>query len=572
MAPLRQSPTIRALRMVFAAAPGAAALPVLANVGLALLGPAIALTTMRLTDAIVARAPAAAARWVAVELALVVVSTVLGRLRTDARALVRGRVELEARLAIAGKAAALDLAQLEDTATRDRLEAACAAAGNRPLSLVAELLTVLQSVLSLGVYALVLARFNAWALLLLLAAAPGVAAELWSSRVAFRDEAQRLRERRRLGYFLDLLFSETHAAENRNLGLGRLLVDRARALGDKLTRAERSTSRRFLLVVIVGQIVPPIVLNGCYLGIALATVRGSMTLGGLMLYGLSINAAQRLSQTLLYSGRTALESWPHVRALFDFLDLAPARPVVDARAPVRLRSIEPGLCLENVGFRYPGAEAWAVRHVSLRIRPGDFVAIIGGNGCGKTTLFKILTGLYTPTEGRVTLDGLDLAEHDPEQLRRRFAVVFQEFARYGLTVRDNIAVALPDDDPAPLDEALRQSGADEVVARLPAGLATELLPGVDDGTGLSGGQWQRIALARGLARASADHLVLDEPTAALDVDAELKLLSHLRTTRKTVILVTHRLSTLQPSDTVVLLERGRQVPLDRYGARIFANA
>ena len=292
-----------------------------------------------------------------------------------------------------------------------------------------------------------------------------------------------------------------------------------------------------------------------------------MTVGVLMLYGVSLNSAQRLSQTLLTLGRRAVGSWQEAHELFAFLDtpprLLPAAPGHAERGRAS-RSAE-GLRLENISFRYPGTDAWAIRNLDIRIAPGEFVAVTGGNGSGKSTLLKLVTGLYSPTEGTIRLDGVDLASMDAPQARSRFAIVFQDFARYGLTVRENVVMGQPnfDADGAAVDAALRASCADDMVARLPDGMETELLPGLENGVDLSGGQWQRIALARGMVRDNADFLVLDEPTAALDAEAERRVFEHLRQLRGQmgVILVTHRLSVLDAADQVIELRHGQ--PLAR---------
>jgi ATP-binding cassette, subfamily B, bacterial len=557
---------LRCVKLVFFAAPRLTSLLVFTTMAAAILSPGIAYTAMRLTEAIVARSPGPALSWTLCELLLAASVTLLGRLRTDSRWLLRGRVDLETRIQIDAKAAALDLAAFEDAASRDAMEAARGAGDGRPLELVSELLTLTQSVVSLTIYAFMLAHFNAWTLLLLLAALPGAAAELWSSRVENRGQFRRRRDQRRLRYFQDLLFSERHATENNFLEIGPPLLARTRGLSETVFREERASWRRTAPVVLLCHGVPPLILNGCYLFMALATIRGAMTLGTLMLFSMSLNSAQRLSQQLLLSGRSVLENWRHMDALVAYLDLPAGQGPNLPKVPSRPASPERGLCFEKVSFRYPGSEPWAIRHLDLKIRPGDFVAVIGGNGCGKTTLLKLMTGLCRPTEGRITLDGVDLGDLDPSETKRRFAVVFQDFARYGLTVRENVSIGLPMGAtdmraPAPLGEALHASGATEMVARLPGGLDTELISGLGQGVGLSGGEWQKVALARALAREWADFVVLDEPTAALDIESERRVFAHLRNVHptKTIILITHRLSTLHDTDQVVVLERGRRV-------------
>jgi ATP-binding cassette, subfamily B, bacterial len=191
------------------------------------------------------------------------------------------------------------------------------------------------------------------------------------------------------------------------------------------------------------------------------------------------------------------------------------------------------------------------------------VAVIGGNGDGKTTLVKLLAGLLAPTEGTITLDGRDLRDWEPSELKRHFAIVFQGFARYSMSLRDNVAIGAHLDDAKlrAITSALADSGAGVVASELPRGIETELIPGIAGGTGLSGGQWQRVAVARGIVRSPASYLVLDEPTSALDAVAEESFMERLRAGQgsKAIILITHRSSLLRPTDKVVHLEHGRLV-------------
>lgn len=560
------APLVRTFALVFQGHRGFAIAWIAAALGHGALSPLLAYTAKRVVDAIVAGSIAGIVRWVLWELAIAGACTALMRLAMDARMLLRNRVRLETRLQITEKIAELPLVQLEEPGVQDQIDTARNVADTRPLGLVNEILTATRSALGLVIYAGLLFSFSPWAVLFLLAVIPGAVAELWRARIAARGHPDRIQDLRRLRTFQDTLFSDSAAAENRLYGVTPVLLDRSRALGRRLSADARAEWKRTLLVSIACQLLPTLTVNVTYLLMAVATVRGQLTVGELTLYGISLTGAQRFSQTVLLSGRSALEGWHHVRTLFALLALAPhiepARfPRLGAGECARPREAAPAvLRLENVSFRYPGSDAWAIRNLDLEIAQGDFVALVGGNGDGKTTLLKLMAGLLTPTEGSVTLDGRDLASWDPAERNRRFGVVFQGSARYGLTLRDNVELGRADTGAGhALASALRASCADDVVAQLARGVDTELVPSLPDGTGLSGGQWQRIALARCFVRDDADYLLLDEPTSALDAVVEQRVIAHLRSLppSKAVVLITHRSSLLRPTDKIVLLERGR---------------
>jgi ATP-binding cassette subfamily B protein len=249
--------------------------------------------------------------------------------------------------------------------------------------------------------------------------------------------------------------------------------------------------------------------------------------------------------------------------LFDFLDSrpssAPSRPPAETVAAQGA----PGLAFDRVSFRYPGKADWAIRDVSLVIPRGTSLALVGDNGAGKTTLVKLLTGLYEPTEGRVLLDGREIASWDESTLRSRLGVVFQDFNQYQLSARDNVGLGSVDhlDDDERIARASEEGGAAEVIAALPHGLQTSLGHWFKDGMELSGGQWQKIALARAFMRQEADILVLDEPTASLDADSEHHVFERFRALARgrTTIVISHRFPTVRMADRIVVLNHGRIV-------------
>jgi ATP-binding cassette subfamily B protein len=255
--------------------------------------------------------------------------------------------------------------------------------------------------------------------------------------------------------------------------------------------------------------------------------------------------------------------------LFDYLSIEVKSDSIIGPPRYPATAGEAGIRFEDVGFRYPdvgtenghASEKWALRHIDLFVPRGQSVALVGANGAGKTTLIKLLTRLYEPTEGRVLIDGIDLREWDIDKLRARVAVIFQDFNEYQFDVRDNVGVgSLPHLTEEPrIARAAERGGADEVVAGLSDGLGTKLGKWAHDGVELSGGQWQKIALARAFMREEADILVLDEPTAALDAEAEHAIFERFRTLAagRTTFLISHRFSTVRMADRILVLEGGR---------------
>jgi ATP-binding cassette subfamily B protein len=250
--------------------------------------------------------------------------------------------------------------------------------------------------------------------------------------------------------------------------------------------------------------------------------------------------------------------------LFAYLDAdigGEATPRAPAPRDVRPAAGERGIRLVDVSFRYPGAEKWVLRNVSLFIPEGQSIAIVGHNGAGKTTLIKLLTRLYDPTDGHIFLDGKDLVDWDRDELLRRYGVVFQDFNQYELTFRENVGVGSVEhieDDPR-IRKATTQGGAEPLLSGYETGLDTQLGRWFDDGVDLSGGQWQKIALSRGFMREDADILVLDEPTSALDAEAEHAVFERFQelTQDRTTIIISHRFPTVRMADRILVIEDAR---------------
>jgi ATP-binding cassette subfamily B protein len=340
--------------------------------------------------------------------------------------------------------------------------------------------------------------------------------------------------------------------------LGPRLLGRYREIFHRLYAEDRNlTLRRAFWGYVLG-ILSTGAFYGAYVWIAIEAVRGGISLGEMTLYLLLFRQGQSAVASSLNTIGGMYEDNLYLSNLYEFLE-QPAPP------PSGTATSGPdpgdGLRFEDVTFRYPGAERPAVEDVSLHLRPGEKLALVGENGSGKTTLIKLLTRLYTPQAGRVLLDGRDLREWDEAALRRRIGVIFQDFVRYQLLVGENIGAGDERhfDDEARWREAAEKGMAAPFIAEMASGYRTQLGRWFKDGRELSSGQWQKIALARAFMRTDADLLVLDEPTAAMDAEAEARIFDRFRalTGRQMAILISHRFSTVRMADQIAVLANGR---------------
>jgi ATP-binding cassette subfamily B protein len=567
-----------AVHMVWQASPRLTVAMGAMTLGAALVPPATAWAGKRIVDAVVLHATGPTLAWVAVEFALVALQTLLARGLALVSTILGLRLGLDVNVAILVKATELRLPAFEDSELYDKMTRARREASTRPLQLVRESFSLAQSAIMLVGYAALLARFSVWIVLVLLAATvPATIAEMRASKLTFQMKNRRSQEWRRMTYLEHVLANDEHAKEVKLFALGPPLLARYRAFAEQLYGDDRRVAVRRTLGQLLS-LLATIAFYGAYLLMALEAAHGRITIGNLTLYVVSFRQGQQAFQAVLGSIGGIYEQNLYMANLIEFLEepggssrdsTAPRVPALAAEAA---RRVDPatsaaeagsGIVFDHVSFRYPGKSEWAVRDLSLTIARGASVALVGENGAGKTTIVKLLTGLYEPTEGRVLLDGKDLREWDETDLRARFGVVFQDFNQYQLTARDNVGLG---DAPHVADDtrvqrAAEEGGAAEVIAALPRGLDTALGSWFRDGTELSGGQWQKVALSRAFMRQEADILVLDEPTAALDAKAEhyvferFRALAHGRTT----IVISHRFPTVRMADRIVVLEHGRVV-------------
>jgi ATP-binding cassette, subfamily B, bacterial len=542
--------------------------------------PAIAWAGKGIVDSVVAGSRDATIRWVAVELGLVVLQATLTRGLMLTRSVLGSRLGTDVNVAILERSIGLELRHFEDPEFYDKLTRARREASSRPVSLVTESFSLVQNLLTLVGYGALLLAFSPWAVLVLLAATvPATIAEMRYSKTAFRLRNWRSPESRRLMYLEYVLANDEHAKEVKLFGLGPLFLGRYKELAERFHHEDSRLATRRSIVTHLLSLVATFTFYGAYASMAVLAAVGRLTLGNMTMYVLAFRNGQQAFQSILSGIGSIYEHNLYMSNLFAYLDdtqspapSLPASPSAAASAPAAAAAAtaaaaasaptpESGIRLAGVSFRYPGKDDWVLREIDLFIPRGQSIAIVGANGAGKTTLVKLVTRLYRPTEGRVLLDGKDLGDWDERELRARFGVVFQDFNQYQLKLRENVGVGSVEhlDDEPRIARAVTRGGAEAVVSALASGIETPLGRWFQDGVELSGGQWQKLALARAFMREQADILVLDEPTASLDAEAEAAVFSRFRELAegRTTIIISHRFPTVRMADRILVLESGK---------------
>jgi len=458
-------------------------------------------------------------------------------------------------------AATLDLAQYEDPETYDHLERARRQTVGR-IGLIALLLSTAQDLVTLASLAGVLLVQLPWLLLLLvIAVLPSFVGETHYAALGYSLLFSWTPERRLLDYLRYVGASDEMAKEVKLFGLSDFLVGRYAKLSDEFYQANKRLAVKRNVVSTLFVTVGTLGYYGAYAVTIYLTVAGRFTIGALTFLAGSFRQSRDLIQRILLSLSQVFEQSLYLSDLFSFFDVQPrvtSRP--GARAvPVPIRT---GFEFHDVGFRYPGSDRWAVRHLTFTFEPGERIALVGENGAGKTTLVKLLARLYDPDEGHILLDGVDLREYDLGSLRRNIGVIFQDFVRYDFVFKENIGVSQVEalDDQVRVHEAARRSLADSVASRLAKGYDQMLGRRFDGGVELSGGEWQKVALGRAYMR-DAQVLILDEPTASLDARAEYEAFLRFAelTKGRMAVLISHRFSTVRMADRILVLRGGELV-------------
>ena len=505
--------------------------------------------------------------YLALELGIVLTGEILARASSLVESLLGDLFSNAMSVRLMEHAAKLDLAQFEDPEFYDHLERARRQTVGR-IALLTLLLSMSQDALTLLTLAGALIAYSPWLLLLLaIAVIPSFLGETHFASLGYSLLFRWTPERRQLDYLRYVGASDKTAKEVQMFGLAPWITERYATLSQRFYEENRDLSIRRGMVSALLSILGTIGYYAAYVVILLHAVHGDITIGMLTFLAASFARGRDVIQSILLSASNVYEQALYLRDLFVFLGM---RPTIESPPNARPapKKVQSGFVFENVGFQYPGSERWAVRNVDMALKPGERVALVGENGAGKTTLTKLMARLYDPTEGRITLDGVDLKDYDLVSLRHAIGVIFQDFVRYDMRFDENIGVGEIESVRADLDKnngtpqsisaAAENSLAASLLPRFTKGYQQMLGRRFDDGVDLSGGEWQKIALARAYIR-DAQVLILDEPTAALDARAEYEVFLRFSelVAGRMAVLISHRFSTVRMADRIIVLRHGK---------------
>jgi ATP-binding cassette subfamily B protein len=512
--------------------------------------------------------------YVAAEFGLLFLRTLLNSLQGLSNNVLRSMLARHVNTLIIEKAIGLDLQYYEDPVFYDSMQNARMRSDSSALAIVTAISQVAQQLITLVSLVILLVGFSPWlAVVVILAAIPNFLSNSRFAEMSFRALTRRAPEARLLRYIETLLTSNESIKEVKLFGLGEALKNRYLKLSTQFLEEDRVIARKNTFASLAWGMLSNLAYYASYIWVIIRTIAQAVTLGDMTMFLSVFRQSQTAVQQLLRNFSSLYENNLYLDNLIDFLQVEPALVSVEdgiiAPAP-----IEKGIRFENVSFRYPGSEKMVLKNINLFIEAGESIALVGLNGAGKTTLIKLLTRLYDPTEGRITIDGIDLREIDLKSLHQRFGVIFQDYVCYQFSVRENIGFGQIEDldDHSRIEEAANKGGADEVVAELADGYDTVLGRRWNRGHELSGGQWQKIALSRAFMR-KAEVLILDEPTSALDAEAEYQIFLRFRELMegRIAVLISHRFSTVRMADRIVVLSEGCIVELGSHQELIALN-
>lgn len=498
---------------------------------------------------------------VGTELALTIISDLLNRCINLFDSLLGDLVANKTSVDLVHHAAKLDLYQFENPVFYDKLERARRQTSGRTV-LLSQTLAQMQDIVTLLSLGAGLIVFNPWLILILIIAViPSFLGETHFNERTYSLTRSWTPERRELDYLRYLGSSAETAKEVKVFGLENYLSKRFKELSEEYFLANRkiaiSRAGWGYLLSAIGTLA----YYAAYLFVLMQTLAGLITIGTMTFLSGAFQRMHGMLQAIMSRFSGIAENALYLKDLFDFFEIEPTI-LANENGKSIPRPIKRGITFENVSFKYPDSDFWAIKDLSFNLNPGEKLALVGENGAGKTTLVKLLACLYKPTEGRILIDGIDILDYQLADLRANIGIIFQDYIRYEMTVSDNIAVGDIEniDDKAAIATASEMSMASEVIAQLPHGFDQVLGKRFKEGTELSGGQWQKIALARAYMR-DAQLIVLDEPTSALDARAEHKVFQRFSELihGKMAVLISHRFSTVRMADRILFLEKGRLI-------------
>lgn len=470
-------------------------------------------------------------------------------------------------------AATLDLDQFEDSIFYDKLERARQQTVGRTV-LLSQVMSQIQDLITIAFLAAGLMAFNPWLILLLLVAIiPAFLGESYFNDKSYALTRQRTPERRELDYFRFLGASDETAKEVKMFNLSGFIISRFQQLSERFYTDNKQLSIRRSVWGTFFAVLGSIGYYAAYVIIILRTINGSVTIGELTFLAGSFRQLRTLMEGILTRFTAVSQGSVYLSDFFEFFEIK--SKINQASKPIPFPNpIVQGFTFEDVGFRYAHSERWANRHLNFTLHPGEKLALVGENGSGKSTLVKLLCRLYDPTEGRILLDGTDLREYDINELRMQVGVIFQDYLRYQMTFAQNIAVGNINEQQNRnlIVDAAQQSLADALAEKLPGQYDQMLGKRFSEGVELSGGEWQKVALARAYMKDS-QLLILDEPTAALDARAEYEVFQRFAelTKGKSAVLISHRFSTVRMADRILVLDKGELIEIGSHDELLAKN-
>ncbi|GAB2769060.1 ABC transporter ATP-binding protein [Salinimicrobium soli] len=495
---------------------------------------------------------------VGAEFILAVTSDLLSRAISLTDGLLGDQYSIETSVKIIRKTSEVELGELEDSEFYDKLERARQQTTGR-VGLMSNILTQGEDLIVIGSLLIGIVAFEPWLILLLIVSIiPTLINEIKFSGTSYSLARSWTQERRELDYLRYAGASDVTAKEVKLFGLSEYLANRFKGLSDKYYLQSKSLAKQRAGWGSFFNVIGTTAYYGAYVLIIFRTVAGIFSLGDLTFLSGSFNRLRQKLQGFFTRFTAITESALYLQDYFEFLDRTYHKTNTEGNLPLP-KKIQTGFTFRNVGFKYPKSEKWVVRHINFELKAGEKLAFVGENGAGKTTLIKLLLQFYAPTEGEILLDGIPIKQYDQVAYQQFFGVIFQDFVKFELTLRENIAMGeISEISNQPrIESAAQKSLADQVITELPLGYEQQLGKRFKQGKDLSGGQWQKIAIARAYMK-DAEVLILDEPTSALDARAETEAFDRFikLTEGKTAVIISHRFSTVRIADRIMVLKDG----------------